>query len=184
MNFIIILITAIGLSLDSFVISISYGTVIKKDRIKIALKLSLVFCLFHIIMLIIGYYVGAEIQDYIATFDHWIAFIILSFIGIKMIIDDIKTKEEKKFSTKTKIILYLAFATSIDALAIGVSFSIINISIVQFAIIVGVIVFSLTMIGSLFGAFLSKKLNIKMQLIGGIVLVLIGIKILADHLIS
>jgi len=184
MNLIIILITAVGLSLDSFIISISYGTVIRKDRIKIALKLSLVFCLFHIIMPIIGYYVGVKIQDYIATFDHWIAFIILSFIGIKMIIDDIKTKEEKKISTKILIILYLALATSIDALAIGVSFSTINISIIQFAIIVGLIVFSLTMIGSLFGAFLSEKINIKMQLIGGIFLILIGIKILSDHMIN
>ncbi len=185
MSLIIIIITAIGLSLDSFVISISYGTVVRTNRVKTALKLSLVFGLFHVIMPIIGYYVGVGIKDYISAFDHWVAFSILSIIGLKMIIDDIKTKksdDNKKISTKTAMVLYLALATSIDALAIGISFSLISISIIHFAVIVGLIVFCLTMTGTLFGAFLSNKLKIKMQIIGGIVLILIGLKILIEHL--
>ncbi len=185
MSLIIIIITAIGLSLDSFIISISYGTVVRTNKVRTALKLSLVFGIFHIIMPVAGYYVGVGIKDYISAFDHWVAFLILSFIGLKMIIDDIKTKKQehdKKFSTKTVMVLYLALATSIDALAIGISFSLIDISIIYFAVIVGFTVFCFTMIGTMFGAFLSKKLNIKMQIIGGIVLILIGIKILTDHI--
>jgi len=185
MNFIIILMTAIGLSIDSFVISISYGTAIKKNRLKTALKLSLIFGSFHVLMPIIGYYVGVGIKDFIAAFDHWLAFLILSFVGTKMIADDLSTEEEdkKEFSTKIMMVLYLALATSIDALAVGISFSLIDAIIIQFAVIVGVTAFSFTIIGFLFGAFLSEKLKFKMQIIGGIVLILIGIKILTDHLL-
>jgi len=185
MSLLIIIITAIGLSLDSFIISISYGTVIKTNRVKTALKLSLVFGVFHIVMPVVGYYVGVGVKDYISAFDHWIAFFILSFIGLKMIIDDLKSNDQeydKQISTKTVMVLYLALATSIDALAIGISFSLIEISIIHFSIIVGITVFCFTMIGTIFGAFLSNKLKIKMQIIGGIILILIGVKILIDHL--
>ena len=187
MNIIILILTAIGLSIDSLAVSISYGTIISKNKIITALKISIIFGIFHIAMTLIGYLLGDNIKDYISVFDHWIAFLILTFIGVKMIIDELRTKktdEKKKYSLKFITILYLALATSIDALAVGLSFSLIDTSIGVFAILVGIIVFIFTMAGILFGAFLSEKIKIKMQVVGGIVLILIGIKIIFEHLLN
>ena len=185
MNFSLLILTAIGLSIDSFAVSVVYGTYATKQKLKIALKLSLIFGIFHVIMPLLGYLAGTGIKEYIEAVDHWIAFLILLFIGIKMIIDG--KKESKKDKTKEynngfKVILYLAFATSIDALAVGISFSLIDIPIYQTVCIIGVSAFLFSFTGVWFGNFISKKIKFKMQIIGGIILIGIGTKILIEHL--
>jgi len=183
MGLTLVLLTAIGLSIDGFAISVIYGTSASKQKIRIALKLSVIFGIFHVLMPLIGYLAGTGLKDYIETFDHWVAFLILLYIGIKMILEEIKKdKTKKEYNTGLKVILYLAFATSIDALAVGISFSLIDIPIFQTVGIIGISAFSLSFIGVWFGGFITKKFNYKIQIIGGIILIAIGVKILIEHL--
>ncbi len=176
----LLIITAIG-----FAISVVYGTSASKEKIRIAIKLSMVFGIFHVLMPLIGYLAGIEIKDYIEAFDHWVAFIILFYVGVKMIIDDIKkdkTNTKKEYDSGLRIVFYLAFATSIDALAVGISFSLIEIPIIQTIGIIGFSAFLFSFIGVWFGKFISEKINIKIQIIGGIIIIAIGSKILIEHL--
>lgn len=176
---------SIGLSIDGFVISAAYGTCVIKDKLSASLKISIIFGLFHILMPYLGYTVGSEIKHIVEAFDHWVAFGILALIGSKMIYDDLKKDNEDKkpfFSTNILILLYLALATSIDAFAVGISISLINNTIEKIALIIGIIAFLFSFFGSWFGAFITQKVNIKMQLIGGIILISIGIKVLFEHL--
>ncbi len=184
MNLSLLILTAIGLSIDGFAVSVVYGIYATKQKLKIALKLSLIFGVFHIIMPLLGYLAGTGIKDYIEAFDHWTAFLILLYIGIKMIIEEKKNKKKKakEYNTGLKVILYLAFATSIDALAVGISFSLIDIPIYQTVCIIGVSAFLFSFTGVWFGNFISKKIKFKIQIIGGIILIGIGTKILIEHL--
>lgn len=185
MNLSLLILTAIGLSIDGFAVSVVYGTYAAKQKIKIALKLSVIFGIFHVIMPLIGYLAGTGIKDYIEAFDHWIAFVILLFIGIKMIAEEIKNSKnnnKKEYNTGFKVILYLAFATSIDALAVGISFSLIDVPIFQTVGFIGISAFLFSFTGVWFGNFISKKINLKIQIIGGIILIGIGTKILIEHL--
>ncbi len=187
LNLVTIILTAIGLSVDGFAISVAYGTAVKEKRVKVALKLSIIFGIFHVIMPILGYLAGVSIKKYIETFDHWIAFAILAIIGIKMIIDDLKSsdnEEKMNYSTKIFVLLYLALATSIDALTVGLSFSLIGNSLLQFALIIGASALLFSFCGVWFGAFISKKSNLKVQILGGLILLYIGTKILIEHIIA
>ena len=173
------------MSIDCFAISTVYGTYTIKRKFILALKLSFIFGIFHVIMPGIGYLAGSSIRIYIEAFDHWITFFILLYIGLRMILEGKKDKNsltEKKFGADFKTITYLAVATSIDALAVGISFSLIDLPIYQTIIIIGVFAFISSMLGFGIGDLVSKKINFRIQLIGGIILIGIGSKILIEHL--
>ena len=185
MSLYILIITAIGLSIDSFAVSVVYGTFSNERKQSLAIKLAAVFGIFHVLMPLLGYLAGTGVKKYIETIDHWIAFIILLIIGIKMILEGIKdgTENEKTdYNTGIKVISYLAFATSIDALAVGISFSLIDIPIFQTVCIIGLSAFLFTFFGVWFGKLISSKIEFKIQIIGGLILIGIGVKILVEHL--
>lgn len=184
MSIISIVFTAIGLAMDAIAVSLTIGLRGTKDeKNKLAIKAGLYFGGFQALMPFMGWLLGIKFTKYIESVDHWIAFILLSWIGIKMLIDSIKGEEEEELDIHSnKKFLLLAVATSIDALAIGVSFAFLNINIISSIAIIGLVTFALSMIavylGEILGGFLQKKAGI----IGGIILIFIGINILCEHL--
>jgi putative Mn2+ efflux pump MntP len=179
-----ILLIAVGLAMDAFAVSISSGVIIKKSKLKSALTIALFFGLFQAIMPIIGWLAGFGLRDVIAGFDHWIAFGLLCIIGCKMIYESfsLEPAENKTDPLNIYVLFVLSIATSIDALAIGLSLSLLNVSIILPVVIIGIVTFSLSFfgvyIGNKFGHFFEKKIEI----IGGLILIGIGIKILIEHL--
>ena len=149
MNIITIIFIAIGLAMDAFAVSISSGISIKQYRFENALKIALFFGGFQAIMPIIGWFAGYNLREFISDIDHWLAFGLLSIIGCKMIYESIKrdTGKNEPEILNNYVLLILAIATSIDALAVGVSFAFLEISIIIPAIIIGVVTFILSFIG-------------------------------------
>ena len=186
MKFFEIILIAIGLSMDAFAVSITSGVTINNLKVKHALKIAAFFGIFQAVMPLIGYLAGISLNKYITSYDHWIAFILLAFIGGKMIYEgfQIEKCEMNKDCLNSVTLLVLAIATSIDALAVGVVFSSLSISVLMPVAIIGLITFVICFagvyIGDKFGSFFEKK----MELIGGSVLILIGVKILVEHLMK
>lgn len=184
MSVISLVFTAIGLAMDAFAVSITIGLKGKQQEKKVlALKSGIYFGGFQALMPLIGWLLGIKFTKYIESVDHWIAFILLSIIGGKMLIDSIKGEEDDDVDIHTnRKFLILAIATSIDALAIGVSLAFLNINIWLSIAIIGIVTFVLSIIavylGEAIGGFLKKKAGI----FGGIILILIGVKILLEHL--
>jgi putative Mn2+ efflux pump MntP len=180
---IITILIAIGVAMDSFSVSITRGFTTNKTRmLNEALKTGFFFGAFQGIMPIIGWLAGLSIIDLISGFDHWIAFGLLTFIGVRMIYETI-TKESKKVvnSNSFKILIMLSIATSIDALAVGLSLSFLGTSILTPALIIGIITFFL----SFLGIYLGKKFGDyfeKIGVLGGIILIAIGLRIIIEHL--
>lgn len=175
-----IIIIAIGLAMDAFAVSITSGFTEKNLKVNGAIKIALFFGFFQAFMPLLGWGLGLKFVKYFENYDHWIAFFILSFIGIKMIYEGFKIEkceiEKKCMSLKTLVIL--SIATSIDAFAVGVTFSLLNVNIVYPALIIGIITFLLSLLGVYIGKKLGCFLEKKMEILGGIVLIAIGIKIL------
>ncbi|HDN95613.1 MAG: hypothetical protein DRN29_01540 [Thermoplasmata archaeon] len=172
MDLLSILLIAIALSMDAFAVSVAGGMAMKRH----ALKMALSFGSFQAIMPIIGWSAGIGIKNYIFSFDHWIAFFLLLAIGLKMIYE---AGEMKEIKINNYTILVLSFATSIDALAAGITLSLIGVEIFFPALIIGVITFFIC----LSGFFISSKLKFeKAEIVGGIILIALGIKILIEHL--
>jgi len=177
-----ILLIALGLAMDAFSVSIANGLATKTFKISKALTIALFFGLFQGLMPIFGWLAGESIADYISAFDHWIAFALLTFIGVKMIYESITNKPNKFLGAYSiKVILILSVATSIDALAVGLSFSFLGISIFFPAIIIGVITFLLSFFGVYVGRRFGKILKNRIEILGGLILVIIGLKILFEH---
>lgn len=179
---------AIGLSMDAFAVSICKGLNMKKINYKDAFIISLFFGLFQAIMPIIGYAIGLRFEKYIKSFDHWIAFILLFIIGFNMIREALKEEDDElgtKGTTKSiqlKELSILAIATSIDALAVGISFAFLGVSILKSASLIGIVTFILSFIGVIMGNKFGAKYKEKAAIAGGLVLILIGLKILLEHL--
>jgi len=192
MGFFSIFMTGIGLSMDAFAVSLAKGLCLKDDEFKYSFRVALFFGGFQALMPLLGWWLGRYFEGYITSFSHWIAFILLSIIGGKMLLEAIKelrTKEEDKIPSECerdefsyKKITILAVATSIDALAVGVSFAFLSVNIIPSIIIIGITTFVL----SFFAVFLGKKLGEYMQsyaeIFGGAILIFIGVKILFEHL--
>ncbi len=178
-----IIILSIGLGMDAFSVSVCKGLCMPKMDWKKAGIIGGYFGFFQALMPVIGYFLGIRFENYIKSFDHWIAFILLTFLGIKMI-KDIYKKEETSSndSIDIKTMLLLAIATSIDALTVGVTLAFLNVSIFTSAISIGIITFLLSMIGVKIGNIFGDKYEKSAQLVGGIILILIGTKILFEHL--
>ena len=179
-----LLLIALGLAMDSFSVSIANGLATKTFKIGKALTIALFFGLFQALMPIFGWLAGESIANYISAFDHWIAFALLTFIGVKMIYESITDKTNNFLGTYTiKIILILSIATSIDALAVGLSFSFLDISIFFPAIIIGVVAFLLSFFGVYVGRRFGKFLKNRIEILGGLILIIIGLKILLEHVL-
>ncbi len=173
---------AIGLSMDAFAVSLSNGMAIPDLKLKDALKFGFFFGLFQALMPLIGWAAGKLFSGYITAFDHWVAFILLGYIGAKMILDASHCDDETKASTRLGVLLVLAIATSIDALAAGVTFAFMAINIWSSILIIGLITFVLCTIGALLGKCAGCALGQRAQIVGGIILIVMGLKILVEHI--
>ena len=181
MGLIEIILTAIGLSMDAFAVSICKGLSTKDVKPRHSLVTGLYFGLFQALMPMLGYFLGVNFQDAISSIDHWIAFILLSLIGISMIKES-RDDDEGDDSYDFKTMILLAIATSIDALAVGISFAILDVDILTSSALIGLITFCLCAFGVKAGCRLGSKSRSRAELIGGVILILIGLKILLEHL--
>ena len=176
---------AVGLSMDAFAVSVCKGLSMPKLNKKHAVIIGLYFGGFQALMPLIGYYLGAHFKDAITSFDHWIAFILLVIIGGNMIKEAMdKEDEELDDSVDVKTMLVLAVATSIDALAIGVTFAFLQVQILAAVSFIGITTFVLSVIGVAVGHFFGMKYKSRAELAGGIILILMGCKILIEHLMQ
>lgn len=176
-------IIAVGLSMDAFAVSICKGLAMKKISLKKAGIVGLWFGGFQALMPAIGYVLGSQFESYITSIDHWIAFVLLSLIGLSMIKEALGKEEEcQNDSLDVKTMFLLAVATSIDALAVGVTFAFLQVSIIPAVSFIGVITFLLSMVGVKVGNVFGIRYKSKAELAGGIILILMGIKILLEHL--
>lgn len=178
-----IFLISVGLAMDAFAVSICKGLSMKKVDIKKMCIIGLYFGIFQAGMPVIGYFLGKGFESFVTQIDHWIAFTLLSFIGINMIREALSKKEEETsddLSFKTMIIL--SIATSIDALAIGITFAFLNVNILVSSLIIGIITFIISGIGVVIGNKFGNKYEKRAEVFGGIVLILMGIKILLEHL--
>ena len=193
MNFIALIFTAFALSMDAFAVSITKGMTIKNLKKSTALKMALAFGVFQGAMPLLGWALGISFESYIKSIDHWVAFILLGFIGLNMIkgfFDDRKEENasELEFSATTDVddlsnkeIIMLAVATSIDALAVGISFAFLNVSIIPAASIICIITFLVCVVGVFVGNKVGDIFNGYAELVGGVILILIGFNIFNEH---
>ncbi len=177
----------IGLSMDAFAAAICKGLSMRKATLSNILIIALFFGGFQAFMPAAGYFLGKQFEEYIVAVDHWIAFLLLLFIGGKMIIEVIRGSDEEESriletAVDIKEILILAVATSIDALAVGISFAFLKVEIVSAAVMIGATTFILSAIGVLIGKKFGFKYKNKATVAGGLILILIGTKILLEHL--
>lgn len=180
-----LLLIAVGLSMDAFAVAMCRGIKMVKFDIKKASIIALFFGVFQAGMPILGWLIGKQFVAYISAFDHWIAFSLLFVIGAKMIYGAIKPDEAKECgedSLNIKQLLVLSVATSIDALAVGITLAFLSFNIAIAVSIIGIITFVLSLLGVFLGNKVGIKYKTKAEIIGGIVLILIGVKILLEHL--
>lgn len=205
MGFLAIFMTGIGLSMDAVAVAIAKGMTIKERVLENAIKIALFFGVFQALMPLLGWFAGRYFEGYIKSFDHWIAFILLGTIGGKMIYESIKGMKERKEikdeikrelenevsadisrdeddEISNKKLIILAIATSIDALAVGVSFAFLSVNIIPAVIIIGLTTFVLCICAVLIGKKLGTVLQKYAEIVGGIILIIIGLNILIEHL--
>lgn len=181
-----IIILAFALAMDAFAVSIASGIAIKDLRIKHSFIIALWFGLFQAIMPLLGWISGVKLQRFISEIDHWVVFGLLLFIGTKMIYGAfrIESVEERSNPMDISVLFLLSIATSIDAFAAGVSFALLNVSVVTPVIIIGIITFIMSFIGVWIGDSGTHFFEKKMEVAAGIVLISIGIKVLLEHLLA
>ena len=173
----------VGLSMDAFAVSVCKGLTMPRTRWKQGLVIALFFGGFQALMPMLGWTLGKQFERYIVSIDHWIAFVLLGWIGGKMIWDSFHGEEENcKSGFDLKELLVLAVATSIDALAVGITFAFLRVAIVPAAALIGCTTFAISLAGVWIGSRFGSKLKDKATLAGGIILCLIGLKILLEHL--
>jgi manganese efflux pump family protein len=174
---------AVGLAMDTFAVSIVTGAAYKQLHIRHALRMAGFFGGFQAFMPVVGYLAGLSVRQYVSNYDHWIAFGILAAVGLKMIYESFKIKEERKTPNPANlaVVLVLAVATSIDALAVGITLSLITNAIALAVIIIGVITFGLSFAGVYIGKKFGHFFEGGIEAIGGLVLIALGIKIVIQH---
>lgn len=183
MSLLTLFITAVGLSMDAFAVSVCKGLALKKITLKKACIVGLWFGGFQAMMPLLGYLLGSQFKQYVEALDHWIAFVLLVLIGTNMIKEALSKDEEKADdSLSFKTMLLLAVATSIDALAVGITYAFLQVNIVPAVSFIGATTFSLSAVGVKAGSVFGTKYKSKAELTGGIILILIGSKILLEHL--
>lgn len=173
---------AVGLSMDAFAVSVCKGLSVSRVRMSHRLSVGLYFGGFQALMPLIGYLLGSQFQQMITSVDHWIAFVLLVVIGINMIREARGDAEEVDASFGAKSMFPLAIATSIDALAVGVTLAFLQVNILASVSLIGATTFVLSIIGLTVGNLFGAKYKSRAEILGGIVLIVMGIKILAEHL--
>lgn len=201
MSLLELFIIAVGLSMDAFAVSICKGLSLTKLKLKDALTVGLYFGIFQAGMPLIGYFLGYQFRDKITAIDHWIAFVLLLIIGFNMIKESLEKEPEPAITCDDdtleisnvedevnplnfKEMIIMAIATSIDALAVGVTFAFLNVDIVPAVSFIGITTLALSMVGVKIGNIFGTKYKSKAELAGGIILILMGIKILLEHLLG
>lgn len=183
MDFVTLLTLAVGLAMDAFAVSICKGLAMREKVLKKGIIVGLWFGGFQALMPTIGFFLGTQFKDQITSIDHWIAFVLLGLIGINMVKEALSNEEEQADdSIAVKEMFMLAVATSIDALAVGITFAFLNVHIVSAASIIGVCTFLISFAGVKIGNIFGTKYKSKAELAGGIILILLGFKILFEHL--
>ena len=188
MGFIELLLVGVGLSMDAFAVSICKGLGMKRLNMKQALVIGLFFGGFQALMPFLGWALGTQLADFITPIDHWIAFILLAVIGGKMLFDAFRGGEEEEAGEATdakldmKELLMLAIATSIDALAVGITFAFLGVDIVSAIVVIGLTTFVISVAGVAVGHAFGARYEKGATIVGGVVLILIGLKILLEHL--
>lgn len=174
---------AIALAMDAFAVSVASGIAIKKQKLRHALRIALWFGLFQALMPLAGWAGGVRLRESIGDVDHWVAFGLLFGIGCKMIYESFKIPEveEKADRLSTKVLFVLSIATSIDALAAGISFAMLDVAIVSPILVIGVVTFLMSFMGVLIGDKAGHFFENRIEIAAGILLIVIGFKILLDH---
>ena len=182
MGFIELLLISVGLAMDAFAVSVGKGMTIKCVHPRHALTAGVWFGVFQGLMPLIGYFVGRSFAEYVTSVDHWIAFGLLTIIGVNMIREAISGEEEVvdgNFGVRTMLIM--AIATSIDALAVGISMAFLHVNIWISVAVIGIVTFAISAAGVYLGASFGSRLGSKAGIIGGVILIAIGIKIVVEH---
>ncbi|RHU02870.1 manganese efflux pump [Lachnospiraceae bacterium AM26-1LB] len=183
MDLLTLLTLAVGLAMDAFAVSICKGLAMREKVLKKGIIVGLWFGGFQALMPTIGFFLGTQFKDQITSIDHWIAFVLLGLIGINMVKEALSNDEEQADdSIAVKEMFMLAVATSIDALAVGITFAFLNVHIVSAAAMIGVCTFLISFVGVKIGNIFGTKYKSKAELAGGIILILLGFKILFEHL--
>jgi putative Mn2+ efflux pump MntP len=184
MDMLTVILIAVGLAMDAFAVSIARGINIDNQRRKTALVMATFFAVFQMFMPVIGWLAGLGLEELIMGIDHWIAFGLLALIGARMIYDSTKKEDPQRESNlRLHTLLTLSVATSIDALMVGLSFAFIQTAIAIPIIVIGIVTFFLSYLGFHFGNIIGNILGNKIKVIGGVLLIAIGVKILLEHLI-
>ncbi|HJO93031.1 MAG TPA: manganese efflux pump MntP family protein [Victivallales bacterium] len=180
MNFFIVISISIGLAMDAFAVSMTNGATLKQLKFKKVLLIGFFFGFFQTLMTLLGWYAGASIKGYLMELDIWIAFVLLVFVGLKMIYDSFKkdNNSDKNSSLNIPTIMILAVATSLDALAVGLSLSFMKVEIIFPSIIIGLVTFIVSIAGVYIGKKIGDYLGNRVELFGGILLIIIGISVL------
>ncbi len=175
---------AVALSMDAFAVAVCKGLSVRRAGLRYSLAVGLYFGGFQALMPLLGYYLGVSFRDLITNVDHWIAFVLLAVIGVNMIREACSKEEEESLdgSLSPKSMLPLAVATSIDALAVGVTFAFLRVSIVPAVSFIGVVTFLLSAVGVKIGNIFGARYKAKAEILGGVILILIGLKILLEHM--
>ena len=183
MGLIELFLIAVGLSMDAFAVSVCKGLAMPKCTFKKAAIVGLWFGGFQALMPAIGYILGAQFQEAIASIDHWIAFVLLALIGGNMIHEALDNDEEEAdASLDVKPMFLLAVATSIDALAIGITFAFLKVNISTAVCFIGIVTFIISFAGVKIGNVFGARYKNKAEIVGGVILILLGLKILLEHL--
>jgi manganese efflux pump family protein len=186
MDYLTIVIIALGLSFDTFAVSLSYGVVRSGILFRQASRIAAVLAVFQGGLTIAGYFLGSIISDALKATDHWIALALLSFLGIKMIFEGLKkTKEDlpKDYSSNF-VLLTIALGTSIDAFAVGISFALLEVKIWSSGLVIGFVTFIASMTAIRIGKSAGSRLGNKVEIIGGLLLISIGLKIFLEHVLA
>jgi putative Mn2+ efflux pump MntP len=183
-GFVTSLFIAIGLAMDAFAVSIGAGTGGQVNDLRSKLRLAFHFGLFQAGMTLIGWLAGTTVQRWISNIDHWVAFGLLAYVGVNMIRSGLGKDGDEKHSNPSKgvTMVFLSVATSIDALAVGISLAMISVPILFTSLLIGVVTFGLSLFGLMAGGKLGEKFGKRMEILGGVILIVIGLRVLTSHL--
>jgi putative Mn2+ efflux pump MntP len=186
MDYITITAVALSLSFDTFAVSLSFGVVKNKILFRQAARVALVLAVFQAGFLVTGYFLGSVVSDFMKAADHWVALILLSFLGIRMIVEGVRRKDgdEIRDYTQTFTLLATAAGTSIDAFAVGISFAFLDIKIWMAGLIIGAVTFLASMTAIRIGKSAGARLGQRVEIAGGLILIAIGVKIFLEHMLG
>ena len=183
MTFAELVLIAVGLSMDAFAVAVCKGLSMPKIDRKYTFFIALFFGGFQALMPLLGYYLGSRFASYIESFDHWVAFILLACIGGNMIKESRECAEQEEYKgVDFRELTIMALATSVDALAVGITFAFFYVDILPAVSLIGAITFCLSIVGVLVGNYFGAKYKSRAEFAGGVILILIGAKILLEHL--